>query len=270
MKLLALGAVAACVAMAAAIIWNPFARPSLEQSTVKLLAAPHTHAPAGDGDVLTIIYSGDGGWADLDRQIGKLLAARGMPVLGVSTLRYYWHMRGPEESARELDAMIPRYLAKWHKRRVWLIGFSFGADVLPSIVTRLSPANRARISQLVLLSPSNNVNFEIALEGYMRENWFKTKLKALMEKINPIPHYPSLPRVAALDDKPPVICYYGRDDQGDPSLCDETGLPSWIVVHAMPGGHHLGYDYPGLVTRMLSELPRDTAATPTPTTATTD
>ncbi|WP_329742231.1 AcvB/VirJ family lysyl-phosphatidylglycerol hydrolase [Dyella sp. A6] len=263
MKFVALGAVAACVVVAAAIIWNPFARPSLEKSTRKLLAAPHVQAPAGDGDVLTIIYSGDGGWADLDQQIGKLIVAHGMPVLGVSTLRYYWHMRSPEESARELDAMIPRYLAKWHKRRVWLIGFSFGADVVPSIVSRLSPANRARISQVVLLSPSNNVNFEIALEGYMRENWFKTKLKALMEKINPIPHYPSLPRVAALDGKPPVVCYYGTDDSedGDDSLCSEPGLPSWIKVHAMPGGHHLGYDYPALVTRMLSELPRDTAPT---------
>jgi type IV secretory pathway VirJ component len=259
MKFVALGAVAACVAVTAAIIWNPFARPSLEKSTVKLLAAPHVQAPVGDGDVLAIVYSGDGGWADLDQQIGKLLVARGMPVLGVSTLRYFWHMRTPEESAKELDAMIPRYLAKWHKRRVWLIGFSFGADVLPSIVERLSPANRARISQMVLLSPSTDVNFEIALEGYMRENWFKSKLKAVMEKINPIPHYPSLPRVAALDGRPPVVCYYGRDDSDD-SLCSEPGLPAWLKVHAMPGGHHLGYDYPALVTRMLSELPRDTAS----------
>ena len=79
MKLLALGAVVACVAVAAAIVWNPFSRPSLEKSTVKLLATPGTHAPGGDSDVLTIIYSGDGGWRDLDQQLGKLLVARGMP-----------------------------------------------------------------------------------------------------------------------------------------------------------------------------------------------
>ena len=266
MKLLALGAVAACVAVAAAIVWNPFSRPSLEKSTVKLLAEPHTQAPSGDGDVLTIIYSGDGGWRDLDQQLGKLLVARGMPVLGVSTLSYYWHLRTPEESARELDPMITRYLAQWHKRRVWLIGFSFGADVLPSIVQHLSPANRARISQMVLLSPSRDVNFEIALEGYMRENWFKTKLKAVMEKLNPIPHYPSLPRVAALDNRPPVICYYGTDDSDD-SLCSESDLPAWLVVHAMPGSHHFDENYPALIDRMLHELPADAAAPATPTPA---
>ena len=256
MKLLALGAVVACVAVAAAIVWNPFSRPSLEKSTVKLLATPGTHAPGGDSDVLTIIYSGDGGWRDLDQQLGKLLVARGMPVLGVSTLAYYWHQRSPEESAQELDPMITRYLAQWHKKRVWLIGFSFGADVLPSIVQHLSPANRAKISQMVLLSPSRDVNFEIALEGYMRENWFKTKLKAVMEKVNPIPHYPSLPRVAALDNQPPVICYYGTDDSDD-SLCSEKNLPPWLVVHAMPGSHHFDENYPALITRMLHELPTD-------------
>lgn len=269
MKLFTLGAVAACVAVATAIVWNPFARPSLEKSTVKLPAAPNVQAPAGDGDVLAIVYSGDGGWRDLDRQIGDLLVARGMPVLGVSMLSYYWHMRTPDESARELDAMITRYLAQWHKRRVWLIGFSFGADVLPTLVDKLSPANRARVSQLVLLSPSRDVNFEIELEGYMRENWFKTHLKALLQKVNPVPHYPSLPRVAALDGRPPVTCYYGVEDSDD-SLCSEPKLPAWITVHKMPGEHHFDENYPALVTRMIGELPRAALVPPVAPHATPD
>lgn len=260
MKFVALGTVAACVVVAAAIIWNPFARPSLEKATVKLQPAPQVQAPAADRDVLVVFYSGDGGWRDLDRQVGQQLVQRGFPVLGVSMLDYYWRHRSPEESAQELDAMITRYLAQWHKQRVWMIGFSFGADVLPTLVDKLSPANRARVSQLVLLSPSRDVNFEIALEGYMRENWLKTKLKALMEKLNPIPHYPALPRVAALDGKPPVVCYYGVEDSDDDSLCDAPGLPAWVTVHKMPGDHHFDGNYPALAERMIGEFPHGGAA----------
>ena len=150
-------AVLVCVAIVAAlIIWKPLPRPSLEDATVKLM--PSAQAPAGHDDVLTIFYSGDGGWRDLDKELGARLVARGVPVLGVSCLDYYWRNRSPEESARDLDALIDKYSAQWHRQKVWLIGFSFGADVLPTIVNKLSPANRARITQMVLLSPSQDVN----------------------------------------------------------------------------------------------------------------
>ena len=166
-------AVVAVVAIAAAlIIWKPLPRPSLEDATVKLAAT--AQAPAGHDDVLAVFYSGDGGWRDLDKEVGSRLAARGIPVLGISCLAYYWRNRSPEESAQDLDALITKYTAQWHKQKVWLIGFSFGADVVPTIVDKLSPANRARISQVVLLSPSHDVNFEVELEGYMTENWLKT------------------------------------------------------------------------------------------------
>jgi type IV secretory pathway VirJ component len=252
-------AVVAVVAIAAAlIIWKPLPRPSLEDATVKLAAT--AQAPAGHDDVLAVFYSGDGGWRDLDKEVGSRLAARGIPVLGISCLAYYWRNRSPEESAQDLDALITKYTAQWHKQKVWLIGFSFGADVVPTIVDKLSPANRARISQVVLLSPSHDVNFEVELEGYMTENWLKTHTKAFMEWINPVPHFPALPRIDALQNKPPVICYYGHDDSDD-TVCNDSQLPKWVKVYEMPGDHHFDYNYNGLATRMIGDLPSDQAQT---------
>src|SRR5262245_60453823 len=40
--------------------------------------------------VLAVIYSGDGGWRDLDRTVGEWLAAHGIHVVGVDALRYFW------------------------------------------------------------------------------------------------------------------------------------------------------------------------------------
>lgn len=246
--------VAACV-LGFALFWNPFARPSLEHSIVVVRPASGVQAPAGKSDVLTILYSGDGGWADLDKQLGTAFAARGIPVLGVNSFKYFWRARSPDVAAQQLDALITDSLAKWHKQRVWLVGFSFGADVLPTLVDKLSPAARSRITQLVLLSPSHDATFEIQFEGYMTaQGRFKAFVKTLSEKFNKVPEYPALPPVVALDDRFPVVCYYGTDDADD-SLCTDKGLPAWVTVHGEAGGHHFNEGYERLAEQMIDGLP---------------
>jgi type IV secretory pathway VirJ component len=254
-----LAVLAACL-LGIAFLRSPWSRISLEAATVVLPAAASSPAPAATDDVLAIIFSGDGGWADLDKQLGDAFVANGLPVLGVSTFRYYWRARTADESAAQLDALISRYLATWNKRRVWLIGFSFGADVLPSIVAKLSPRNRAAIAQLVLLSPSRDLNFEIELEDYMAsQGWLKEHLKSLLQWINPSPHYPALPPLQALQGQPPVECYYG-DDERDVSLCAAAGVPTWLQVHAKRGGHHFDGGYLSLAKQLIDELPGKSTA----------
>jgi type IV secretory pathway VirJ component len=243
-----------------AAFWNPFARPSLEASTILLLPPASVASPAGDGDVLTVLYSGDGGWADLDKELGTEFAAHGIPVIGVNSFKYFWRSRPPEVAAGDLDVLITKYLAEWHKHRVWLVGFSFGADALPSIIGHLSPDVRARITQLVLLSPSHDVTFEIQFQGYMigqgRIKAFLTKVTGLF---NQVPEYPALPPVVALDDKFPVACYYGLDDKDD-TLCNEPGLPAWMEVYGLPGGHHFDEGYQRLAAQLIDRLPASTRA----------
>ena len=252
-----LAGLGACV-LGLAMIWNPFGHVSLEKATVVLPAAD-VAPPPGRGDVLTVIYSGDGGWADLDKQLGGAFAARGLPVLGVNAFKYYWRMRTGDESAAQLDALLTKYLHQWHKQRIWMVGFSFGADVLPSIIDKLSPENRARITQLVLLSPSRDYSYEIQFEGYMvARGRILAVAKQLLEKFNNVPHYPSLPALEALQHRFPVVCYYGRDDADD-SLCTVPDLPPWVQVHAKNGDHHFDGGYPPLTAQMLDELPAHAA-----------
>jgi type IV secretory pathway VirJ component len=238
------------------LAWRPWVRISLEKATVVLPVASHSMAPpAGKDDVMAIVVSGDGGWADLDRRLGIAFSDRGVPVLGINTFKYYWRERKPRDTARELDALMTKYLGVWGKRRIWLIGFSFGADVLPTIVDQLSPANRARITQLVLLSPSRDVTFEIELQGYMiKQNWLSQQLKTVLQFINPIEHDDTLPSIKALQGRMLVVCYYGLDDAAD-SVCDQPGLPSWVTVHAKKGDHHFDGGYQLLARQMLEELP---------------
>lgn len=247
-------AAAAC-AVAAAFAWGPLSRPDLEEASRTLLP-PRGGGPAARvDDVLAIIYSGDGGWANLDRELGGAFAAHGIPVVGVDTLAYFWHERPPAEAAAELDALITRYLQAWQKQRVWLVGFSFGADALPTLVGQLGAENRARIAQLVLLSPGREISFEIQFQGYMAGmGRLQTLVKTSLERLNPIREYPALPPLQALDPRLPVACYYGSEEADD-ALCTQSGLPRRIAVFRRMGGHHLGADYQSLARELMDRVP---------------
>lgn len=51
-------------------------------------------------DTMAIIYSGDGGWRDIDSEVGGYLQGEGVPVVGVDSLRYFWTERLPTRPPR--------------------------------------------------------------------------------------------------------------------------------------------------------------------------
>jgi type IV secretory pathway VirJ component len=243
------------------LAWHPWSHASMEVSTVEL---PAQKAPPVDQeDLLVVIYSGDGGWWDLDQRLGAVFTQRGLPVAGVSTFKYFWRYRSPDESAHDLDRLLDRYTAQWGKKRVLLIGYSFGADVLPTIVGKLRPDNRAKLVQLDLLSASRDVNFEIELEGYMQQGWWTTHTHNLLQWLNPVVHTDAVPPILALGGKPPTACYYGVEDSDD-SGCTDPALPSFVTVYKKPGSHHFDENYEQLATELIDRMPKGKGAGSTP------
>ena len=120
-----------------------------------------------DGNVLAVVLSGDGGWAEIDKSIAAGLATAGVPVVGWSSLDYYWSPRTPERAAADLARIVEHYTTAWQKGRVLIIGYSFGADVAPFLVNRLQDSTRNRIASVVLLSPSDTATFEFHLASWL-------------------------------------------------------------------------------------------------------
>jgi type IV secretory pathway VirJ component len=249
----------AAVIVLALLAWHPWTHASMEKSTVELPAL--AAAPKGQEDLLVVIYSGDGGWWDLDQRLGAVFTGRGLPVAGVSTFKYFWRYRSPEESAHDLDGLLDRYTRQWNKQRVLLIGYSFGADVLPTIVGKLRPDNRAKLAQLVLLSASRDVNFEIELEGYMQQGWWTTHTHNFLQWLNPVVHTDAIPPILALGGRPPMACYYGTEDTDD-SGCTDPKLPSFVTVYKKPGSHHFDENYEALATELLQRMPPKASTSP--------
>ena len=201
----------------------------LSLQDLPLVEVPPT--ATGNEDVFAVLLSGDGGWAGIDRQVARALAARGIPVVGWDTLRYFWTAREPAGLARDLDRTLRYYAAAWSRPHALLIGYSQGADVLPFAVNRLPPASRRLILTTTLLGLGRKAAFEFHLA-----NW-----------VGPTQGLPILPEYRQLSGAR-TLCVFGAGDKD--SLCADlpAGTPGII---GLPGGHHFDGDYEGLAGLVL-------------------
>jgi type IV secretory pathway VirJ component len=118
---------------------------------------------------------------------------------------------------------------------VALVGFSFGADVMPFLYDRLDEQWRKRIDLISLLSPFTAADWEIEVAG-----WFgagpSSAATPLAPALGPIP-----------GDR--VQCFYGNQEKGNScALFAAKGAD----LFEKEGEHHLDGDY-DLIARQIFE-----------------
>jgi type IV secretory pathway VirJ component len=188
---------------------------------------------APPSDAFAIMMSGDGGWAGIDQDIAAALTAKGIAVVGLDSLRYYWTARTPQGVAADTDRLIRYYLARFGKKRVLLIGYSQGADVLPFAVNRLPAATKAVVSLMAILGMSEHALFEFHVSSWISDD-------------NSGPEtLPEVNRVGGM----PVLCIYGEDEHD--SLCPKLDSNKFKIVK-VKGGHHFDGNYAGLADEILA------------------
>lgn len=194
-------------------------------------AAPH-------GDSMAILYSGDGGWVGLDRDVANELAKRGIPVVGVDSLSYFWSQRTPKGAAADLTPVIRAYSNQWQRPHVIMLGYSFGADVLPHIVAHLPPDVRGRIMGMAMLGLSPSADFQFHLSSWLN-----------MSDGN---GYPTVPAIAGLRGLP-MLCIAGQleTDSACPSI-----PPGIVQAVSVPGGHHFDRNAALLAQQIIGRLPK--------------
>jgi type IV secretory pathway VirJ component len=188
-------------------------------------------------DLMAVILSGDGGWAGIDRDLGNAMARQGVSVLGLNSLEYFWKRRTPDGAARDLARILRHYLSTWNKEKAILIGYSLGADVLPFMVNRLPQELLRQVQGVVLLGPSDTVDFEFHLTDW---------LGASSEKEG----YPVLPEVEKLKGIK-ILCFYGEEESH--SLCKKLDVGLGKII-SLRGGHHFGGDYEAIAGTILREV----------------
>jgi len=222
-----------------ATLLRPLLAPVATAPVAGIANLPLIELPAEHhGPFLAIVLSGDGGWRDVDKGVAEKLQSDGVSVIGWDSLRYFWSKKSPEQTARDLSAVIDTYVSRWGASKVALVGYSFGADVLPFAYNHLSPEAKVRVVQLSLLGFAPAADFEISVAGWLGAAPGKDAL----------PTEPAL----TLIDPTMIQCFYGAEEND--SACPLISRKAEIIRTA--GGHHFDNDYGVLARGILDGLHR--------------
>lgn len=181
---------------------------------------------------LVVLYSGDGGWATFVQKLSAQFASKGVPVLGINSLKYFWNKKSPEEAAQDLEKLLAEYTEKYHSKYIHLIGFSYGADVVPFIVSRLPAARQQQIDRLTLLSIGKLAEFEVHVKNWVSDEQFGVEILPELRKL----------KLARMD------CIFGEEEAAD-SVCADLQDHA-MKVEKLPGGHFLNWDTEGVFHRI--------------------
>lgn len=188
---------------------------------------------------IAVILTGDGGWAGLDIAIANQLAKRGIDVVGLNSLKFFWHTRTPEEATDALNRIVSHYGALHPDADFIVIGYSFGAALAPVVINRAKQDIRDRISAQVLISPDAEAVFEIKVGDWLGSAHHDNTL-------------PAVPELTATTV--PAICVHGNEEK-EPSICSKVEKTT-IKILELPGGHHYNGDYDGLAEAIFKALPQ--------------
>lgn len=208
---------------------------------VELPAKPGAASP--DGNLMAIVISGDGGWRDLDKTIAEALQKDGVSVVGIDSLRYFWSEKTPAQTSHDLARVMQTYMARWHASHVALIGYSFGADVIPFAYNRLPPALQEKVAVMSLLGFAPTADFQIRVTGWLG-------MPASDQALKVRPEFDKLPAKQ-------VQCFYGATEKE--TLCPALAGTGVEVVKT-GGDHHFGGDYLSLERRILAAFKKNIGA----------
>ena len=134
-------------------------------------------------------------------------------------------------------------MGRWHANEVGLIGYSFGADVMPFAYNRLPRDLRSHVALIALLGFAKETDFEISVTGWLSE----------------VPGPQALPVLPEMKTIPPSLiqCFYGQDEKD--TACPDLARSGSDVIRTS-GGHHFDGDYEALAHIILIGLKRRVAA----------
>jgi len=193
------------------------------------------HASTDTTKALIFYISGDGGFNKFSTSFMMTLNKEGYAVIGLDAKDYFWSKKKPDEAAIAIEQAITETNKEWKKKEIALIGYSFGADVSPFMLTHFSTALSNRINHLILLSPSAKTDFEIHVLQML--GWGKDAGQSVPAEINKIAK--------------PVTIIVGDDENEFPF--DQLTIKNKQVIK-MRGGHHYDGNVDALSKQIVQQI----------------
>mgnify|MGYP003607539166 CR=1 FL=1 len=196
----------------------------IPDGATKILNLPlHTTTSIKDktSPYMVVFISGDGGWTDFDQQMASAFASKGAPVIGLDALKYFWQKKSPEETTTDIQKIIEAYTEEWKKEKILLVGYSFGADIIPFVYNRIPEKTKNSIAGIGLLSPSKETDFEV-------------HVSELLDIDNASSGFSVPNEINKISNIHP-ICFFGKDEVDSP--IKEISKENARIIY-LDGGHH--------------------------------
>ena len=177
----------------------------------------------GTNDYYVILLTGNGGFRNLVQSVTHYLNFKKVSVLAINTKKYLWSEKKPAQIGRDLETLIDRYYSKWGQKKVVIMGYSMGAEVLPFAINCMEDKYSHEILDLILIGPWQKATFKVALRDYYFEVNKGTDIYTELLKMRTKKVY--------------IIC-----DDNEYSICHKD-LEGVIDHDFLKGGHHFGGDY---------------------------
>lgn len=189
--------------------------------------------PAISTDKPLIFYlSGDGGFNTFTKDLCASLNSNGYDVVALDSKSYFWEKKTPEQTAVDINNFLTRKTNGRQNQQIVLIGYSFGADVLPFVLNRLSKSIRNKVTVSFLIASSGSTDFEVHWSDMFGPGQ-KRSMDVLTE-INKL-----------YNDK--IVTISSTEEQG---LNARKITIKKVIAETLPGGHHFDGDT-GEITKKI-------------------
>lgn len=176
---------------------------------------------SGAAETPFVLYiSGDGGFNSFSTSLCTAIHNAGYLISAVNAKSYFWNKKTPRQTAMDFAAYLTRQFNARKNQQLILVGYSFGADVLPFMVNELPDGIAKKITAVILLSPSRSTDFEIHWYDMFGGN--KQRGMDVVSEMNKM-------RVQK------TVTIFGSDETDFP--LKDIRLKNY-VNEILPGGHH--------------------------------
>ena len=193
--------------------------------------------PSHTNNTPLIFYiSGDGGFNKFSNDLCESLNKKGFDVVALNSKSYFWNKKTPEKTTIDINNYLTNKMTGRKNQQVLLIGYSFGADVLPFILNRLPKNMHEKIVASILMGSSGSTDFEIHWSDIFGSG--KKRNMDVATEINKLSN-----------DK--IVILSGSDNQ---ELDARKITLKKYTLEILPGGHHFDGDTEEITRVILKHI----------------
>ncbi|SFD50442.1 AcvB/VirJ family lysyl-phosphatidylglycerol hydrolase [Flavobacterium phragmitis] len=186
---------------------------------------------------VAFLISGDGGWTSFDQSFGEALAEKGIPVIALDAQKYFWNAKTPLETANAIAKATEHYMQQWNKKTFVLVGYSFGASVVPFAAANFPESLKEKLKGVYAFSPDVKADFEIHIADMLSLESSSDNYDVISE----------MKKIKAYNP----VCFFGTEEDSETrNRFSESGIKTIEI----PGSHHFNNDYNKMAENILKEI----------------